>query len=371
EDFYTTNAITDYAIRFIDEAQTAKRPFFAYLAYNAPHYPLQAPKKDVLKYRGRYAAGWDKIRQARYARQTEMGLIDAKYKLSSRPKEVPAWEKLTDEERAWDEARMEVFAAMVDCIDQNVGRLVAHLKAKGELDNTLIMICSDNGACPFDRTRGKDKKPWDPASYWCYDPGWAHVGNTPFRWYKQNQHEGGIASPLIVHWPAGLKAKVGSITHQPGHLIDLMATCVDVTGAKYPTTHEGRPITPLQGKSLAPIFRGEEREGHDALYFQFSNNRAVRRGDWKLVSARGGRWELYNLAEDRTELNDLAEENPKLVRQLRTLWHDMAKNTDRAPASARGPAANQIQSFPASSMTRREAGPKVDRPKKRKKKGNR
>ena len=158
---------------------------------------------------------------------------------------------------------MSVFAAMVDSVDQNMGRLIDHLKKKKVFDNTLILICSDNGACPFERTHGKDLKPWDPKSYWCYDVGWAHAGNTPFRWYKQNQHEGGISSPLIAHWPAGLKAKAGSITDQPGHLIDVMATLADVAGAKYPARFAGRDITPLQGKSLLPVLQGKERAGHD------------------------------------------------------------------------------------------------------------
>ncbi|MCA9082341.1 MAG: sulfatase-like hydrolase/transferase, partial [Planctomycetaceae bacterium] len=209
-------------------------------------------------------------------------------------------EDLTDDEREWEEARMEVFAAMVDCVDQNIGRLVTYLKKKGVFENTLILLCSDNGACPFERTRGQEMSPWDPDSYWCYDVGWAHVGNTPFRWYKQNQHEGGISSPLIAHWPAGMKAEPGSISRQPGHLIDLLATCMDVSSGTFPEEYQGRKFTPVQGISLLPILNGETRKGHDWLYFQFANNRAIRKGDWKVVSASGGRWELYNMAEDRT-----------------------------------------------------------------------
>jgi arylsulfatase A-like enzyme len=302
-----------------------------------------------------------------FDKQLKSGLVDAKHKLSPRPDYIPAWEKLTADERAWEEARMEVYAAMVDRVDQNMGRLMKHLKAKNVLDNTLILVCSDNGACPFERTRGKDKKPWDPESYWCYDVGWAHAGNTPFRWYKQNQHEGGISSPLIAHWPKGLKAEAGSITHQPGHLIDLLATCADVGRAEYPKTYDGRDITPLEGKSLVPILKGQQRKGHDALYFQFSNNRALRSGDWKLVSARGGKWELYNLAEDRTELNDLAAKRPELVKQLRALWQKTAKDVDRLGEKSRKRVNGSLQTFPASSMTKRQAGPKAKREKKNKK----
>ncbi len=276
DDFYTTDANVDFAIEFIDEALSSGQPFFQYIAFNAPHYPLHAKEQDVKKYKGRYAAGWDQIRQQRYARQLDLGLVDSRHQLSSRPDYVPAWNQLTDEERAWEEARMEVFAAMVDCVDQNIGRLLQHLRDRQVLDNTLILLCSDNGACPFERTRGKQLAPWDPRSYWCYDVGWAHVGNTPFRWYKQNQHEGGIASPLIAHWPRGITAPQGSISHQPGHLIDLIATCMESAGTRYPETWNGQQTTPIQGRSLLPILQGQQRTPHDWLYFQFSDNRALR-----------------------------------------------------------------------------------------------
>ncbi|MFY9252461.1 MAG: arylsulfatase [Fuerstiella sp.] len=358
DDFYTTDANVDFAIKFIDEALETEKPFFQYIAFNAPHYPLQAKQKDVLKYKGRYSAGWDEIRKQRYAKQTAMGLIDAKHKLSERPDYIPGWEQLTPEERQWEEARMEVFAAMVDCVDQNIGRLVTHLKGKGVYENTLILLCSDNGACPFDRTRGKQLKPWDPESYWCYDVGWAHVGNTPFRWYKQNQHEGGISSPLIAHWPHGLTADKGSISEQPGHLIDLLATCVDASSSRYPSQFKGQPTTPIQGKSLLPILQGKQREGHDWLYFQFANNRAIRKDNWKAVSAIGGKWELYNLAEDRTELKDLADSKPELTAELSKLWDNVAQNIDQAPPNVRKPTNNKHMTFPSNQMTQREAGPK-------------
>ena len=352
EGFYTTDATTDYAIEFIDEAIASGKPFFAYHAHNAPHYPLQAPKVDVMKYRGRYRIGWDKLRMQRYDRQLKMGLIDAK--LSPRPKRIPAWNELTSEEQDWEDFRMAAFAGMVDRVDQNMGRLIQHLKDKGVWENTLVLFCSDNGGCPFERTRGKELKPWDPNSYWTYDVGWANASNTPFRWYKQNQHEGGIASPLIVHWPSGLTAKKGSITHQSGHLIDFMATCLDVAQAEYPSNFAGRDIEPLQGKSLLPIFQGKDRPGHDALYFQFSNNRAIRVGDWKLVSARGGRWELYNLNQDRPELDDLASQRPEMAAKLKARWHAMAQNVDHAPNRVRKPVSAKLQEFPLKLMTPRK-----------------
>lgn len=358
DDFYTTDANVDFAIQFIDEVAETDKPFFQYIAFNAPHYPLQAKQNDVLKYKGRYADGWDEIRKRRYAKQTATGLIAAEHKLAPRPNYIPAWSDLTPQERQWEEARMEVFAAMVDCVDQNIGRLVNHLKQKGLYENTLIMICSDNGACPFERTKRKQFQPWDSQSYWLYDVGWAHVGNTPFRWYKQNQHEGGISSPLIAHWPRGLSAEKGSISHQPGHLIDLLATCIDVGQSSYPKEFNGKATTPIQGRSLLPILQGRQREAHPYLYFQFSNNRAIRKGDWKAVSARGGRWELYNIAEDRTELNDLARSEPERLKQLVQLWHKTAKNVDKAPEKHRKRISDsKLKTFPAKQMTSRKAGP--------------
>lgn len=337
--YYNTNVVTDFALDFIDEnvptvvdEKRETKPFFLYCAYNAPHYPLQAPEAAVKKYDGKYAEGWDVLRQRRHEKQLKSGLLPAKWKLSPRAAHIPAWDSLTPEQKQWEEDRMEVYAAMVDVLDQNIGRLIKHLKSKGLYDNTLIMFCSDNGACPFDRTRGKELKPWDPKSYWCYDVGWASVGNTPFRLYKQNQHEGGISSPLIVHGPKSLlKTKPGSITRQPAHLIDFMATCLEIGKASYPKTISDRKIDPLQGKSLLPIFAGDSRQPHDPLYFHFGRDRALRTGDWKIASAKMGRWELYNLAEDRTELNDLAGKHPERVKKMVTQWQEIARNKDRLP----------------------------------------
>jgi arylsulfatase len=343
--FYTTHAITDFALDFMDEATREEDPFLLYVAFNAPHYPLQAPEKAVRKYDGRYDGGWDKLRVERHRRQLKSGLLPAKWKLSPRPDHVPAWDSLTEEERQWEADRMEVFAAMVDVLDQSVGRLVEFLKAKGILDNTLILFCSDNGACPFERTRGRYLKPWDPKSYWTYDASWAHAGNTPFRLYKQNQHEGGISSPLIAHWPKGLKTKRGEITHQPGHLIDFMATFVDITAAAYPKQISNRRIDLLEGKSLLPIFRGETRQPHETLYFHFGTDRALRQGPWKLVSAKLGKWELYNMDEDRTELNDLASRIPERLATMKTEWFRMAEHVDRLKGRALAPAGNSLKSL--------------------------
>ena len=355
--FYTTDAIADFAIEFLDNATEDEKPFFLYAAFNAPHYPLHAPEDAVKKYDGRYDMGWDELRKSRHAKQIAMELLPQKWKLSPRAEHTPAWNTLPDSERTWESDRMEVFAAMVDILDQNVGRIVDYLEAKGILDNTIILFCSDNGACPFERTRGRYRKPWDPGSYWTYDASWAQVGNTPFRLYKQNQHEGGISSPLIVHWPNGLKTPGGLITHQPGHLVDFMATFLELAEAKYPTSVGDRKVDPLQGKSLVPIFNGEQREPHESLFFHFRTDRALRQGKWKLVSAKRGRWELYDLEEDRTELNDLAAKFPERVAEMEQTWFQIAKEQERLAEKQLQPVKKKLTKLNFRKDTRKEHGP--------------
>jgi arylsulfatase A-like enzyme len=240
---------------------------------------------------------------------------------------------------------MEVFAAMIDVMDRNIGRLIQELEQRKVFENTLFLFCADNGGCPFERTRGRNLKPWDPNSYWTYDASWAQASNTPFRLYKQNQHEGGISSPLIVHWPKGLKTKPGSITRQPGHLIDFMATFLELSGAKYPKQVGNRAIEPLEGKSLVPIFQGQERKGHENLYFHFGTDRALRQGKWKLVSAKGGKWELYDLEKYRTELNDLSAKYSERVKKMSELWFDIAKNKDRLGKKGLNPVKEQLKNL--------------------------
>jgi arylsulfatase len=323
--FYTTDANVDYALRFVDEAKQTGKPFFCYIAFNAPHYPLQAPKEDVEKYLGRYKLGWDKLREQRYAKQKQLGLLKDGWLLTPRPRDVPAWDTLDADRREQEDFRMATFAAMVDRVDQNVGRLVARLKEQGQLDNTLILFLSDNGACPFDRNHHLDKMPWEAGSHWTYDKGWAHACNTPWREFKRNQHEGGISSPLIVHWPAGMQAKPGSITHQVGHLVDVMATLLDLTGTSYPGEYNGQQLGPLRGRSLLPIVRGEDLPPREPLYFDFAGvNHALRIGPWKLVSKDRGPWELYNLEADRSELNNLVEQIPDRAREMQQMWETWA-----------------------------------------------
>ncbi len=325
KDFYTTDAFTDYAIQFIKE-RPVEKPFFFYLAYNAPHYPLQAPEEDVKKYMSTYKVGWDVLRKQRYEKQKALGLFEKQWKLSPRPDDVAAWDTVSAEDKAWEEIRMATFAAMVDRMDRQIGRLVAFLEDTKQIDNTLIMFLSDNGACPFERTKGKEFKPWDSRSYWTYDKGWAHVGNTPFRWYKQNQHEGGISTPMIAHWPKGITAKPGSITNQVAHLVDIYATAMDLAGTTRPDTFEGKELKPLRGLSMTPIFKGETRTPHEALYFDFANkNHALRMGQYKLVAVNGGAWELYDMSVDRSELHNLAKDMPDRVASMEAKWTEWAQ----------------------------------------------
>jgi len=345
QNFYTTDANVDYSLEFLDEALESGKPFFHYIAFNAPHYPLQAPEEEIKKYLGVYDVGWDQIREARYARQVELGLFDAASELPPIPEHMRDWSALSPKEQQFESFRMSVYAAMVDRLDWNMGRLINYLVEKGELENTLVMICSDNGACPFERSRNLEIPPWEGGSFLLYDASWATVSNTPLRHYKQTQHEGGISTPLIVHWPAKIQPREGW-ERSPGHLVDVMATFLEVAGSDYPV-REG--LQPLQGQSLLPLFMGKQREAHEALYFRFGQCRALRKGDWKLVSFYGSRWELYQLERDRFEQNDLAGQHPEVVRELSARWHELAEDTDLLQEKARLPVQDS-----AASNTHRE-----------------
>ena len=331
EGFYTTDANVDFSIRFLDEALETGKPFFHYIAFNAPHYPLQAPREDVESYLGVYDVGWDKIREKRFARQQSLGIFANETKIPPLPGHMKDWDSLNPGEQQLESFRMSVYAAMVDRIDQNMGRLLDYLEEKGVLNNTLIMICSDNGGCPFERSKNLEIPPWEGGSWLLYDASWATVSNTPLKHYKQTQHEGGISTPLVVHW-SGKIDKPGRWERSPGHLIDFMATCVDAAHTVYP---EREGIEPLQGRSLLPLFTGADREDHEELYFVFNQCRALRQGDWKLVSFYGFRWELYNLAEDRFEQNDLAEDYPERVREMAQRWFILAEQKDQLPEKKR------------------------------------
>ena len=323
ERFYMTDAFTDNALRFLDAyGRDPSNPFFLYMAYTAPHWPLHAWPEDIAKYTGRYMSGWDALREDRRRRQIEMGLVDKRWPLTPRDSKAPAWNEVKDQEAR--DLKMAVYAAQIDNMDQNIGRILRKLQDLGIDENTLILFLSDNGGCAEEVNRGKPGVPPGPAdSFLSYGLPWANASNTPFRLYKHWVHEGGIATPLIAHWPAGLKRQ-GEFERQPGHLIDIMATCCDVAGARYPTEVEGRSITPLEGRSLVPAFEGKPIQ-RDALYWEHEGNRAVRVGKWKLVSRHPGGWELYDLDADRTELNNLAAKEPERIREMTALWDAWAK----------------------------------------------
>lgn len=325
EGFYMTDAITDYAVDYLRQhaRQTPEQPFLLYVAYTAPHWPLHALPEDIARYQDRYAAGWDALRDERYARMRALGLIDDRYVLTPRPASIPAWEDVADKQD-WAR-RMAVYAAMVDRMDQGIGRILETLEANGVMDRTLVLFLSDNGGCAESIEGRNLHDPEAPVgargSYVAYREPWANASNTPFRRYKQWTHEGGIATPFIAHWPAGIE-QPGRIAGHVGHVIDVMATVLDVAGVAYPDSLGGRPLLPLEGQSLAPLFRGRAPEGHDALYWEHLGNRALRHGQWKLVyDARGARaWELYDLEADPTETRDLAELYPDRVAAMRRQW---------------------------------------------------
>lgn len=340
EGFYTTVTNVDFALRFLGEARATQKPWFLYVAFNAPHAPLQPIEADYRRYLGKYDAGWDALNASRVAKQRELGLFGRDITASPRPSHLPAWEKLTADMRQWESRRMAAYAALVDRVDQEIGRLVADLERSGELENTLLLFLSDNGACPYDRrTAGRDAEPYRPDTNWSDSTGWAWARNSPFRYYKQNQFEGGVATPAVVHWPAGLKTKPGTLVHSPAHLVDVLPTLAEVSGTPVPLTWPGRQPTPLAGISLAPIFAGQTIKSRPPIHFLFSSDRGLRDGDWKLVSFQSGPWELYNIAEDRTELRDLSKQRPDVVARLQQQWHQMAAEVLLVPERQRQPVA--------------------------------
>jgi len=338
--FYTTIANVDHAIDFLGEARAAKKPWFLYVAFNAPHAPIQPLEQDYKKYLGRYDAGWDVIRAARVAKQKQIGLLPADTMESPRPDHIPEWSKLSDEQKANESRHMAGYAGLIDRIDQEMGRLIANVTSAGELENTLIVFVSDNGACPFGRggaTPGTE--PYDPNTHWGDSTGWAWARNSPFRFYKQNQFEGGISSPAIMHWPAGLKQKPGSVVSSPAHLVDVLPTVAAVTGARVLETFPGREPTPLAGISLAPILAGGEIKERPPIHLLFASDRGLRDGEWKLVSFQSQPWELYHINTDRTELHDVAAQHPDIVERMVKQWHDMSANVLTVPAKENRPVA--------------------------------
>lgn len=387
-EYYYTDAISDQAVRFIREhgQRDEAKPFFLYVAFTAAHWPMHAKDADIAKYRGKYDAGYSPVRTARWARLRELGLADSRWQL---PPLDGDWAGVKDQ--AFEARCMEVYAAMVDCMDQGVGRIVAELKAQGMFDNTLLAYLQDNGGCaenngrngPFvargdqpglppmangdfqygsapKQTRdgypvrqGYGVMPGSADTYIAYGRAWANVSNTPFRYYKHWEHEGGIATPLIVHWPAGLagagqgsalrNTPQGRLCDQPGHLVDLMATCVDAADASYPAEVSGQPIQPMEGVSLLPALTGQPWKRAVPIFWEHEGNRAVRDGKWKLVSAHRGReagpWELYDLETDRTEMVDLAASESPVAARLSSAWDAWAERVGVQPWPVKSPEA--------------------------------
>jgi arylsulfatase len=323
--FYHTDVFTDYAIDRLDEYKDEDKPFVLYLPYTAPHYPLHAWPEDIAKYRGKYKIGWDKIREQRFKRMNEMGIIGPNHKLT--PRASKAWDDLTDEQKDAEDLKMAVYAAMIDRVDQNLGRLFAKVRELGEWENTLIMFLTDNGACPEQPNTTPDIPPGPVESYRTVSVGWANASNTPYRKFKSTDYEGGIRTPFIAHWPGVIKP---GMTNQVGHIIDVSATFRDITGAKYPKNILGNKTKPPLGKSLLPIFHGQEREPHKEIYWHFSRANAVRQGDLKVVRA-GKAWELYDLKTDPTEMNNLAEVRPDKTAELAKMWEDWSKDNKNKP----------------------------------------
>jgi len=367
QEFYYTDAINDHAARFVTEhkERSADKPFFLYIAHTAAHWPMQAKESDIVKYRGRYDAGYDAIRAARLTKMKQLGLLEPRWQVSP---QAGDWSKVANKE--WEARCMEVYAAMLDCMDQGIGRVIEALKRNGQFENTLILYLQDNGGCaepmsrnaPFQpradsptlpplakdyiqpdmipkQTRdgfpvrqGAGVMPGGADTYIGYGRNWANVSNTPFREYKHWQHEGGISTPLIAHWPAGIASeRHGKLEAQPSHLIDIMATCVELAGAKYPVEINNQKIPRMEGVSLTPAFTGKPLTRLQPIFWEHEGNRAIRVGDWKLVSKHPGAWELYDMAVDRTEMNDLATQQPERVKELSAQWEAWAKRVGVLP----------------------------------------
>ncbi|MEW4486455.1 arylsulfatase [Thalassoglobus sp. JC818] len=338
EGFYTTTANVDYALEFLGEARQTKSPWFLYVAFNAPHAPLHALPEDYAKYKGRYDEGWDKVRAARVAKQKQIGILPATLKESPRPDHILAWEDMEPWRQKYEANRMTTLAAMIDRVDQEIGRLVTDLRSRGELENTLILFVSDNGACPYDRKKPLlDVEPTTGDISLADSTGWSWMRNSPFRYYKQNQFEGGISTPGIVHWPAGLKTSPGSVVDTPVHLIDVMPTLADVAGAEVPETWPARELRPVSGISLLPLFEGNEIERPSPIHLLFSKDRGLRDGDWKIVSFQSSPWELYHVADDRAELHNLAHSEPERVQQMVETWTNMARGVLHAKPNVYAP----------------------------------
>lgn len=391
-EFFDSDAFTDFALKFIRQSkeETPDQPWFTFVSYHAPHFPVQAPQKYINKYKEKYKDGWDKVRGERLERMKRMGIIPEDTELSPRSsiprpgiakqhgvpgnlERNPAWSQIPADRQKDLARRMAVYAGMVDNMDDNIGRMVNYLKETGEFDNTVIMFVSDNGACAewgpygFDltdkilapkkkrghgigaSTPGLPSKLYEgeeldkmggPGTGIAYGSGWANVSNTPWSEYKHYAYEGGVGTPFIMHWPTEIKEDLqGSLRHQPSFLFDITATIIDVASAEYPAQYAGKKVTPLEGRSLIPIVKGKTLNDRP-LVFEHSGNAAVRNGPWKLVGknvlnnegvANNPQWKLYNIENDRSEIYDLAQEYPEVVREMKKLFLEEAERTRILP----------------------------------------
>jgi len=345
--FYLTNAISDTTVNFIDRhmQNSPDKPFFMYVAYTAPHWPIQALPEDIARYKGRFDAGWDKLREEKLKRMTKLGLIKPEWDIKGEDQGIPAWDEVTNQD--WELARMEVYAAMVDCMDQGIGRIIDKLEEKGEMDNTLIIFLSDNGACAevwtpenpwasnfgpkvtrdsliVDYSNDGSKLPGSPDTYHSYGRGWAHYSNTPFRGYKSGTYDGGISSPFIVYW-SGKTVNNKTLREQLAGIVDIMPTLVEVSGAEYPDIYDGNAIIPMEGQSLVGAICNNEEIERDAYYVEHIGNRGmINNNRWKVVKSGNQLWQLYDLKNDRTETNNLSGQMPEMTKKLSDKWERWA-----------------------------------------------
>ncbi|MDR0573545.1 MAG: arylsulfatase [Tannerella sp.] len=355
ENYYITRAFTDSAVSYVTRYSEEKKPFFLYLSYTAPHWPLHALPEDIAKYKDTFTKGWDAIREDRYARIKKLGVFGESDGFLSPAARDRDW--VNNPAKDWDAMAMAIHAAMIDRVDQGIGELIAALKKTGQYENTLILFLSDNGASnercenysPGDNDRpdmtrdgraiiypkNKEATPGPETTFASIGSDWANVANTPFRFWKARMYEGGICTPMIAHWPKGIKKNTSGVTAEMGHVMDIMATCVDLADTKYPRHYAGKEIIPLEGKSLVPVFKTGKRQGHQYLGFEHFGERAYHGNDgWKIVKANGknAQWELYNLNADRTELHDLASQYPEKLKKMIGLYDEWAKRCLVEPA---------------------------------------
>ncbi len=357
DEFYLTDAISDNAVSMIGEAVSQDNPFFMYIAYTAPHWPLHAPEEDIARYEGQYRNGWEELRTSRHEQLKSEGLVDEKWEISPRDADSPPWDDVVDPD--WQDIRMAAYAAQIDRMDQGVGRILEALRSGGVVDNTLIMFLSDNGGCaeflaedgsmPQPARYGginpdgtpvvvgniPGLRPGGPQTFMSYDLPWANASNTPFRRFKRWTHEGGISTPLIMSWPTRIQES--GIVHSPVHLIDIMPTCLDAAGASHPTERAGQQTIPLEGESMLSTVNRGDWERESPIIWEHEGSRAVRQGQWKLVSAIGGGWELYNMERDRTELDDLYARNRSKAQELERIYQEWAERCGVLPWSVISP----------------------------------